>query len=126
MLTVSTSHRAIPFTYEVCKPLTESSDQRYELIDGGLYMNPSPSVRHQSVSIRLTTLLQQHLATMRCGREFNAPLGVVLGPDDKRSVVRPDILFVSNERAGIIEDNEIVGAPNLVVDLAIADLFADP
>jgi len=113
---MSTSH-AIPFTYEDYKSLTESSDQRYELIDGDLYMNPSPSVRHQLASIRLATLLQQHVSATGCGLVLDAPLDVVLGEGEKRSVVQPDIFFVSSERTGIVAKNEIVGAPDLIVEI---------
>ena len=56
---MSTSHQ-MPFTVEDYKSLTESSDQRYELIDGHLYMTPSPSIRHQSVLTNLFLHLASH------------------------------------------------------------------
>jgi Uma2 family endonuclease len=46
-----------------------------------------------------------------------APLDVVLGEGEARSVVQPDILFVSNERLSIVMDDEIVGAPDLVIEI---------
>lgn len=111
------SRPQIPFTYDDYKTLTASTDQRYELIDGDLYMNPSPTVTHQVISRNLIVLLDSHVRGARCGLVLGAPLDVVLGEGEKRSVVQPDILFVSNERASIVTDAEIVGAPDLVVEI---------
>ena len=40
----------IPFTYDDYKTLTASTDDRYELIDGDLYMVPAPTVMQVSCS----------------------------------------------------------------------------
>ena len=39
---------------------------------------------------------------------------MVLSPE---SVVQPDILFISNERRGIITEDNVSGAPDLVVEI---------
>jgi Uma2 family endonuclease len=111
------SRPQIPYTYDDYKTLTASTDQRYELIDGDLYMNPSPTVTHQVISKNLALLLDRHVSAARCGIVLYAPLDVVLGEGEERSVVQPDIFFVSNERAAIVTDDEIVGAPDLVVEI---------
>ena len=48
------------------------------------------------------------------GLFWSAPLDVVLSDYD---VAQPDILFVSNERADIITEANIQGAPDLVVEV---------
>jgi Uma2 family endonuclease len=111
------SRPKIPFTYDDYKTLTASTDQRYELIDGDLYMAPSPTVTHQVVSMNLVFLLEQHMRATRCGRVLHAPLDIVLGEGEERSVVQPDILFISNERAGIVTEEEIVGAPDMIAEI---------
>ena len=114
---MSVSQSKIPFTYEDYKSLTASTDQRYELIDGELYMAPAPTVTHQLVSGNLEFLLARHVRATRCGRVLHAPLDVVLGKGPLRNVVQPDILFISNERANIVTQAEIVGAPDLIVEI---------
>jgi Uma2 family endonuclease len=111
------SRADIPFTYDDYKTLSASTDERHELIDGDLYMVPSPTVSHQVISRNLVLRLGQYVSTTGCGVMLYAPLDVVLGEGEKRSVVQPDILFISNERAGIVTDDEIVGAPDLIIEI---------
>jgi len=112
---MSTSH-PIPFTVDDYKALTASSDQRYELIDGKLYMTPSPSIRHQSVLTNLLWLLESHVRVSGSGRVLVAPLDVVLGRGEKPSVVQPDLLFISSAHTGLMAD-DIIGAPDLIVEI---------
>jgi len=114
---VGISRPDIPFTYEDYKTLSASTDERHELIDGDLYMVPAPTVAHQVISKNIALRLEQHVGITACGRMLYAPLDVVLGEGDERSVVQPDILFISNERAGIVTEDEIIGAPDLVVEI---------
>jgi Uma2 family endonuclease len=114
---MGTSRHDLAFTYDDYKTLAASTDDRHELIDGDLYMVPAPTVTHQTVSQNIALRLAQHVRVTACGRMLYAPLDVVLGEGETRSVVQPDILFVSNERARIVTDDEIVGAPDLVVEI---------
>lgn len=107
----------IPYTYEDYKSLTAASDQRYELIEGELYMAPAPTTTHQSVAQNLGFLLLRHVREHGLGRILPAPVDVVLGEGRGRSVVQPDILFVSARRRAIIEEAEVAGAPDLIVEV---------
>ena len=89
-------------------------DVRCQLIDGELILAPSPTTRHQRISLRLAVELTQHIERTGLGEACIAPLDVVF-PD--REVYQPDILFVSNERRGIITEANIQGAPDLVVEI---------
>jgi Uma2 family endonuclease len=92
-------------------------DRRYELMDGELCMMPAPTTTHQNVSQNIEFLLVQHVRATRCGRVLHAPVDVVIGEGSQRDVVQPDIVFVSPERTAIVTPAEIVGAPDLVVEI---------
>ncbi len=106
------SHR-VKFTYEDYLLFPEDG-KRHELIDGDHFMTPSPSTRHQRVSLKLATAFAIFLKNNRLGEVFDAPMDVVLSETD---VVQPDLLFISAARASIIKDKNIQGAPDLVVEI---------
>lgn len=103
---------AIKFTYQDYLLLPE--EKRYELIEGELFMVPSPDVEHQELSRDLEQILWEFVKRNDLGTVFYAPLDVVLSEED---VVQPDILFVSKERSHIIKEKNIQGAPDLVIEI---------
>jgi len=107
----------IRFTYEDYKSLPESETKRYELLGGELMMVPSPSTYHQRISRKLEFVLQAFVEERGLGEVFHAPLDVVLGEGDEREVVQPDIFFISKERREIIAEEEVRGAPDLVIEI---------
>jgi Uma2 family endonuclease len=48
------------------------------------------------------------------GEVFDAPYDVVL---DRHNVVQPDIVYVSKERASLIGESNIQGAPDLIIEI---------
>ena len=109
---MATQRRVVKFTYEDYKHTPE--DKRYELIDGDLIMVPAPRTAHQKSSMNLVNPLFTFVTENGLGVVFAAPYDVVLSETD---VVQPDILFVSNERSHIINEDNIRGAPDLVVEV---------
>lgn len=107
----------IKFTYDDYKSLPGSETKRYELLGGELYMVPSPSFKHQLVSGNLELLLRNFVAENELGIILDAPFDVVFGEGEEREVVQPDIFFISKERTGIISEEEICGAPDLIVEI---------
>lgn len=103
----------IKFAYQDYKSLPESETKRYELLEGELVMTPSPTWKHQAVSGKLEFLLRAFVQEHDLGKVADAPLDVVLGED----VVQPDILFISHERSGIIHQEEVRGAPDLLIEI---------
>ncbi len=89
-------------------------DVRCQLIDGELILAPSPTYKHQTISIRLGVQLFEFVEASGLGEVRFAPLDVVF-PD--REVYQPDVLFISNERRGIITEANIQGAPDLVLEI---------
>ena len=87
---------------------------RYEVIDGSLYMAPAPLFKHQQISGALYLRLAVFVEDTESGFVLYAPLDVVLS---EHHVVQPDILFISSDRATIITDANVQGAPDLIVEI---------
>ena len=88
---------------------------RYEFIGGRLYVTAAPVIRHQRISRRLQAALMRILQDGGRGEVFYAPCLVeFLGTGDR---VQPDLLFVAQERREIIGEKQLLGAPDLVVEI---------
>ena len=87
----------------------------YEIVKGVLYMSPAPTPEHQSVSSQLVMYLCQLVQIAGLGRVFAEPTDVELSPGD---IVRPDVFVVLKEHFDRIRKTRIVGAPDLVVEIA--------
>ncbi len=90
--------------------------RRYEIIDGVLYVAPSPRRAHQAANRWFVYYLIEHVQRAGLGEVFGAPFDVELSPN---TVVQPDVVVVLREHASIITDTHIVGAPDLVVEVAL-------
>ena len=88
--------------------------KRYEILDGELFVTPSPRPRHQQVSINLEFILLQHIRGHRLGQILHAPIDLILDPT---TVAQPDILFIRAGREAIISERGIEAAPDLVVEI---------
>jgi Uma2 family endonuclease len=89
-------------------------DNRYELIEGELFVSPAPGIPHQLVLNRLLFELTLFLRDHPIGRVVPGP-GVVLSLYDS---VIPDICVVTNERWDeIVVNARFEYAPNLVVEI---------
>jgi Uma2 family endonuclease len=88
--------------------------KRYELVRGEVHVTPAPATRHQAVVQNLTVNLGSHVIKNHLGEVWTAPLDVRLGED---TALQPDLIFISNARAGIIQEDWIAGAPDLVVEV---------
>jgi len=64
---------------------------RYEIIDGELFVTPSPSWAHQRFTRELLRLIGDYLRTHRLGEVLSAPADVTLTDD---TVVEPDLFVV--------------------------------
>ena len=86
--------------------------KRYELVCGEVHVTPAPATRHQAIVQNLSGNLWPFVIKNHLGEVWTAPLDVRLSGE---TALQPDLIFVSNARAGIIQENWIAGAPDLVV-----------
>jgi Uma2 family endonuclease len=109
-----TAHRKL--TYEDYELIPEDG-QRHEILDGEHYVSPAPTVQHQRISIRLSSRMHVFVEEHGLGEVFAAPTDVLLSRHD---ILQPDILFVSKDRAPILTQKNVQGAPDLVIEILSA------
>ena len=100
-------------TFEQFRELP-SDGKRYELVHGEVHVTPAPATRHQLTLQNLSVHLGSHVIQNHLGEVCQAPLDVRLGEE---TVLQPDLIFVSNACAEIIQENWIEGAPDLAVEV---------
>lgn len=88
--------------------------KRYEIIDGELYVNPSPNMKHQLVLGNLFVSLTTFVAARKLGLVFVAPFDVVMSDIN---VVQPDILFISKERMDVLTKANVQGVPDIAIEV---------
>ncbi|MBI4573010.1 MAG: Uma2 family endonuclease [candidate division NC10 bacterium] len=102
----------LKLTYQDYRLLPDDG-KRYEILDGDLYVTPSPTARHQIVSANLLSALADHVRLHGLGKVLTAPLDVIFAED---TIAQPDLLFISNERLPILRE-WVHGAPDLVIEI---------
>ena len=109
-------HRmALPqITWQDVQQLPDDGN-RYEAIDGELYVTPAPTWRHQRISQRLEQALIRLLEEPGHAVVAHAPIAVEFPATGEG--VQPDIVCVSSARRGIICEEGIRGPPDLVIEI---------
>lgn len=87
---------------------------RCEMSDGNINPVPIPDIRHQAISFKIASALLQYVESLKLGRVLPAPCRVILS---EKIVMQPDILFIRNERRGLLGETSLRGAPDLVVEV---------
>ncbi len=88
--------------------------RRYEIIDGELFVTPSPDIRHQGAVLALAVRLRAYLAVNRVGYVIIAPADVEFSDD---TVVEPDVFVVPLEDGRPPDDLKHAGRPMLVAEV---------
>ncbi|NLI94134.1 MAG: helix-turn-helix domain-containing protein [Peptococcaceae bacterium] len=103
------------YTYEDYLKLPEEPGYRYEILEGILIKEPSPTMHHQRLCATLFRQLADFFDSFDPkGELFFAPLDVTL---TNRNVVQPDILFISGSRRGNLYEERIDGPCDLVIEI---------
>ena len=107
---------AHPYVRFLAEDIWESPDDgnRYEVVDGELFVTPPPIRSHQHAAGNLYGPIWNYLQAHPTGVVYMAPLGVKL---DASNGIQPDVLYVSNDRREILTDRGMDGAPDLVIEV---------
>jgi len=106
-------------SYEDYVNLSSSSDQRYELIDGEIYLLASPGFRHQMMVNEIAWHFHNYFKGHPC-KTLTAPLDVKLFGyatkfEEDPNVVQPDVMVICDTDKVI--DNKYEGVPTLIVEV---------
>lgn len=94
--------------------LMPDDTNRYEVIDGELFVSRAPSVDHQIVSSNLNAHFVIYLWGTPIGKVIPTP-GVIFSDIDG---VIPDLVFVTNDTLNRIRTGQrLTGAPDLIVEI---------
>ncbi|MBU1488099.1 Uma2 family endonuclease [bacterium] len=101
------------FTYEDYLHLPDDG-KRYQIIEGEVYMCPSPIPNHQRIIGRLFEIINRFVLKNSLGEVFLAPCDIIFSDEN---IVQPDIFFISKERSQIVTQKNIQGAPDLAIEI---------
>lgn len=107
-------------SYQEYEELVGSSDQRYELIGGEIYLLAAPSFLHQAAVSDLAWNLHNFFQGKSC-KVLTAPLdvrlfGVATKFEEDPNVVQPDLVVICDQ-GKVGEDGKYMGIPTLVVEV---------
>jgi Uma2 family endonuclease len=105
---------ATPYTWTYSEYARFPDDgNRYEVIDGEVLVTPAPSPNHQRIVTRLLRLMCDYVERNRLG-EVLPDVDVLFATGQ---FLRPDIVFIPNDRRDGISDRGIEVAPGLIVEV---------
>src|SRR5437588_9254536 len=102
------------WTYDDYAALPDDG-HRYEIVNVVLVTTPAPTPEHQSIAVRIAYYMFPFIDLAGIGRLFTGPIDVDLGP---KKVFQPDVVVILNEHLDRVQAKKIVGAPDLVVEVA--------
>lgn len=87
---------------------------RYEVIDGVLYVSTAPSFFHQWIIRQIVRVLFAQIDDTHIGITLWAPLGVFMPGCDP---VQPDVVVLRQDDLALIHDRRINGVPALLIEV---------
>ena len=104
---------------EVGKKLTwedicDLSEQRIELVEGELYLSPTPSYFHQRIGTRLGVLMFNFVEERQLGMLSIRDVHYIF---DQHNHFEPDLSFLAKDRLHLIRGPYVDGSPDLAVEI---------
>lgn len=102
-------------SYDDFLKLAEESENRYEYIDGEVYLLASPSYSHQKTFMEIANVMYNWFKGKKC-RPLTAPFDVTLIKDDNKNIVQPDIMVICDTE-NINDKGRYTGIPTMVIEI---------
>ncbi len=104
-------------SYDEFIKLIENSEERYEYIDGEIYLLSPPKIVHQYA----VTKLLQNFFKFFDDKDYiplTSPCDITLKRDEENiNIVQPDVMIISDLKEKIDKRGYYMGAPSLVVEI---------
>ena len=114
-------------SYRYFLEMTEKSENRYELIDGVVYLLASPRFTHQRILGEMHIIFHHYLKGSKKCDAFMSPFDINLirqpikllrdVTEDDINVVQPDLIILCDYMKDIDEKDKYQGTPTLVVEI---------
>lgn len=108
----------IPMGYEEFM-VAFDEDVHAEWVNGEAIIFMPAAIRHQKIVTYLMKLLGIYIDFFRLGQLFTAPTQMKVSAES--SAREPDILFVKSENQGNLEEQRLVGAADLVIEVVLPE-----
>ena len=104
-------------SYEEFLELTKDTEERYEYIDGEIYLLTSPKTRHQTALAEVFVVFYNWFQGKKC-RPFVAPYDITLKRNKENiNIVQPDIMVICDLEEKLNDNDYYMGVPALVVEI---------
>lgn len=109
------SHEGMQVSYEEFLKIVRESENRYEYIDGEIYILASPKYKHQKIVMDISFVFSKWFQNKEC-QPLTSPFDVTLYKEDEPNVVQPDLMVICDQD-NIAENDTYQGIPTLVVEV---------
>jgi Uma2 family endonuclease len=106
--------RSHPLTYADLERARETTTDRLELVEGEIFMTPSPTPFHQLIVHRLAVVLDRAIVESGRGLVLESPLDVYF---DEQNILQPDVVVLLRDRKDLLSSKNLEGAPNLAIEV---------
>ncbi len=107
-------------SYEDFLKLSENTENRYEFIDGEVYLLASPKTIHQTLLGDLYILFRDYLKNKKCS-VILPPYDITLRRHPENiNIVQPDLVIICDLQEKLNENDVYMGVPALVLEILSA------
>ena len=106
-------HGTVKLTYEEFQNIPYDG-LGHHLLHGVHIVTPAPSIKHQMISAKIFTELNNFIQKKNAGVVLSAPVDVRFSVSDG---YQPDIIFIDTSRLLILAENYIEGPPTVIIEI---------
>ena len=104
-------------TYEEFLEISAGTEERYEYIDGEIYLLASPKTTHQKILFEISVIFYNRFKGKKC-TPMIAPYDIKLKRNENsKNVVQPDLMVICDLEEKLGDDDYYMGVPTLAGEI---------